>query len=116
MPFPTSIRYTFWLGPTATGLSPLLRFQDAQQNPAFQRMDTLAQVAPPAISELGGGRYYFDWTWQAATDPDYSFILDGGPTLVTDVERYVPGTISPRDVATATSGGGGGGGGFTVIG
>lgn len=112
--FPIKARYFIDFRPTDTGLTP--QFKDAAGNPAFWRTDTTppTAVAGPTITELGGGKYYFDWTWAGKTDPDYTFIMDGGPSIVTDVERYLPGSISVRDYITPSGGGGGGGGGWVI--
>lgn len=114
--FPIAARYVISFRPTDTGLTP--KFQDAAGNPAFWDMSTSppTQHAPPIITELGGGSYYFDWTWGTVSDPDYHFIVDGGPSIVTDVERFIHGSISVRDYATASSGGGGGGGIDFIVG
>ena len=114
--FPINARYIIDFRPTDTGLTPA--FKDAAGNVAWwSTLTTPPSVgAPPPIIELGGGKYYFDWIWTSKDDPDYTFIVDGGPSIVTDVERYLPGNISVRDYITPTGKGGGGGGGGVVIG
>lgn len=114
--FPISARYIIDFRPTDTGLTPA--FKTATGADAFwSTLTTPPNLhVPPTIVELGGGKYYFDWIWASPDDPDYTFLIDGGPSIVTDVERYLPGNISVRDYITPSGGGGGGGGGAPVIG
>jgi hypothetical protein len=116
MAFPLTARYFFHFRITDTGLTPVIRFRDHMGNPAFQRADTLAQVAPPAVAEVGGGRYYFDYTWTSAEAPDITAIIDGGASIPTPVERFIHVQLSARAYATPTSEGSGGGSGAIVIG
>lgn len=88
MPFPTTPRYFINFRNSDTGLTPTFVF--------FKRADTFAPVSAPAVTELSNGRYYFDWTWAATTDPDLVFQVDAGSSIPTEEVRYVPGYISPQ--------------------
>lgn len=104
MAFPVIARYKLRFRHTDTGLTPtFLRYQN---------LATLAAIFPaPPIYELGGGDYYFDVTWTAATDPDIDFEVDGGASIPTEEVRYISDVLSVRDFVVASSGGGSGGGG-----
>jgi hypothetical protein len=105
--FPIVARYKLRFRQSDTGLTPtFLR---------FRRMDTLADLLPhPNIQELGGGDYYFDYTWVALTDPDVEFSVDGGASIPTEEVRYISDALSVRDYYTPSSGGGGGSSAWTV--
>lgn len=108
MAFPVTARYTIRFRHSDTGLTPSFLY--------FVRATDFVAVAAPAISELGGGTYYFDWTWTAETDPDLVFEIDGGPAIPTEEVRYIGDMISARDYVLTATGGGGGGGGFFEVG
>ncbi len=109
MAFPTTARYKIRFRNSDVGLSPgFLR---------FQRLDTLVPITPaPVIYELGNGDYYFEYTWNAAADPDVEFCIDGGASIPTEEIRYISDIISVRDYVVASSGGGGGGGSSWSVG
>lgn len=90
MAFPITKRYFFRYLHSNTGLTPTFLY--------FKRADTLAAVAAPTVTEVGGGTYYFDWTWTALTDPDIVYEVDGGVSIPTESVRYVSGKISVQDV------------------
>lgn len=93
MPFPVAARYFLDFRNSDTGLTPTFVF--------FQRADTFGATSPASpvggIIEKSNGRYYFDWTWAAKTDPDIVFEVDGGASIPTEEVRYIKGTLSPRD-------------------
>lgn len=104
--FPVTERYTI-----------SFRFSDVGLPVTFallRRTDTGADVVQPVIYEIGGGTYYFDWLWASATDPDVTFVIDGGASIPTEEIRYVHGTLRPPVVAASSAAGGGGGGGWSV--
>jgi hypothetical protein len=48
--------------------------------PAFQvfkRVDTLLNVTPPAITEIGSGLYKIDYVFNTSADPDVLFLVNG---------------------------------------
>ena len=91
MAFPVTKRYFVSFRNSDTGLLPVFVY--------FKNATTLAPIAPPgAITEISNGRYYFDWTWAAKTDPDIILQVDGGASIPTEEVRYANGQISPRDV------------------
>lgn len=105
MAFPQTQRYQISFRRSDTGLAPTFLM--------FRRADTHAPIAPPAITEEAEGTYYFDYVWNAATDPDVTFVVDGGASIPTEEVRYVHGTLRVPVIASS-GGGGGGGGGWSV--
>lgn len=93
MAFPSTARYFLRFRHSDEGLSPSFETEGCY----FKRADTLVALTPPAIYEVGGGTYYFDWTFATATDPDVVFAADGGAAIPTEEVRYISDTISPRD-------------------
>lgn len=90
MAFPVTPRFFFKFRFTDTGLTPSFV--------VFKNSATLANIGAPAVVELSGGIYYFDYTFTALTDPEVVYQIDGGAGLPSDV-RYSSGTIHPKDYA-----------------
>lgn len=82
-------RYTITFRNSDTGLvSPYPKFN------FFKKLSDLSAVTPePAISEIGFGVYYFDYS----PTFDIVFQIDGGPSIPTEEVRYPVGAISPSD-------------------
>lgn len=106
--FPISARYFIQFRHSDTGLAPVFL--------SLKKSSDGTPLAFPAISEWGGGKYYFDWTWNAANDSDVVYEIDGGAAIVTEEVRYVGGILSVRAYFVSSSGGGGGGGGAPSVG
>jgi hypothetical protein len=87
--FPVTDKYFLRFRHSDIGLTPTFT--------QFKRTDTLANVTPPAITEVGNGTYYFSITFTAGTDPGYVFEVDGGSSIPTEEVRYIADTISPKD-------------------
>lgn len=85
-----SSRYFFKFRQSDTGLTPAFLM--------YKNADTLANITPPAISELGGGMYYFD---PSVTDPEIVFQIDGGASLPSDI-RYVSSSFYAREADALT--------------
>lgn len=104
MAYPIIARYFLRFRHSDTNLLPTFTF--------IKRSDTMADLTPgqiPVIQEVGGGVYYFQWAWQAKTDPDITFEVDGGPSIPTEEVRYISDVISVRDYLALAGGGGSGG-------
>jgi hypothetical protein len=86
---PYTARYFIRFRHSDTGLTPTFTY--------FKRSDTLVAVTAPAVSEVGGGSYYFDYTFTTLDSPDIIFELDGGASIPTEEVRYVSDTISLKD-------------------
>jgi len=71
-------------GDPATGLTPAWE--------TFKKVSNGADLIGPAIEEIGGGWYKFDYT---ATE-DLIGVIDGGDAL-TDIDRYIPINLSAQD-------------------
>lgn len=80
-----SSRYFFKFRVTDTGLTPTFVF--------YKNAATLANITPPAVSELAGGVYYFD---PGITDPEVVFQIDGTAAVPND-QRYISSSITPRE-------------------
>jgi len=67
---------------------------------AVDGTDKIAQA--PAISEIGGGWYKFEVVYgvNPFTSPELVGVIDAGAEL-SDYDRYIPATISLRDLALA---------------
>ena len=89
MSFPITPRYFLSFRYSDTGLTPTFVY--------FKNAATLGAIAPPTITELSNGRYYFDYVFTTATDPDVVFQVDGGVSIPTEEVRYINGQLSPRD-------------------
>lgn len=92
MAYPVTTRYFLNFRNSDTGLTPVFLF--------FKRADTFVPIAAPTVTELSNGRYYFDWTWTAITDPNIVFQIDGGVSIPTEEVRYIAGGLSSRDTWT----------------
>ena len=104
MAFPTTGKYKLRFRHSDVGLTPVFT--------RYANFATGAAIIPsPAIHETGNGDYYFSVIWNAATDPDIDFEVDGGASIPTEEVRYISGVVSVRDYVVATSGGSGSGGG-----
>lgn len=106
--FPITARYFVRFRHSDTGLAPTFNF--------VKKTSDLTALPFPAIIEVGGGVYAFDWTWTASDESDVVFEVDGGASIVTEEVRYVSDVISVRDYFVSSSGGGGGGGGAPSVG
>lgn len=85
------MRYVLSFGSANAGATP--RFSH------YKDANTLADVAQPAIGEIGNGQFYFDELWAgSATSIAYVATHDGTATGV-----EVEGVIQSADVATALS-------------
>ena len=94
--FPLTTKYFLRFRHSDTGLTPSF----VSAGCYLKWADDLTDVAPefvPSIIEIGGGTYYFEWTWDTAEDPDVIFQVDGGASIPTEEVRYIADTISPRD-------------------
>ena len=89
MAFPITSKYFVKFRHSDTGLTPAFTY--------YKRTDTLADVTPPPIFELGNGTYYFDVTFNSFSDPDIVFEIDGGTSIPTEEVRYISDTVSPKD-------------------
>lgn len=88
--FPVTKRYFAIFRHSDTGLTPSFTY--------FKRTDTLADVLPqPTFTEVSNGAYFFTYTWNAFTDPDIIFEIDGGVSIPTEEIRYKTDIISPKD-------------------
>jgi hypothetical protein len=107
--FPITARYKLRFRNSDVGLTPTFV--------RWRRFDTNQDVLPiPTINELGNGDYYFDFVWNASTDPDMDFCIDGGPSIPTEEVRYISDVLSVRDYVVSASGGGGSGGAAWTVG
>ena len=59
------MRYVIDFGTANAGGSPTFS--------TFKNLDTLADITPPPITELGDGQYYFDWTWLPSVASSIAF-------------------------------------------
>lgn len=94
--FPLTTKYFLRFRHSDTGLTPSF----ASAGCYLKWADDLTDVDPgdvPSIIEIGGGTYYFEWTWASADEPDVIFQVDGGASIPTEEVRYIADTISPRD-------------------
>lgn len=106
--FPIVARYFIRFRHSDTGIVPVFTF--------FKKTSDYSDLGQPAISEVGGGVYAFDYTWVSSIDSDVVFEVDGGASIPTEEIRYVSDVISVRDYIVSSSGGGGGGGGAPSVG
>jgi len=81
------------LGEPATGLSPTIR---------IRKMDGTLVVTDGAMTEIGDGSYYYDFT-TFDYDIDYVYRCDGGNTL-NGSERYIYGRTDKIDKLFAFEG------------
>lgn len=78
-------RYFLRFRHSDTGLTPTFIF--------FKKASDLTNETPPAVSEVGSGTYYFDYTPAF----DIVFEVDGGASIPTEEVRYISDTITPKD-------------------
>jgi len=84
------------VGVYATGLSPTLNIRDIS--------DGSLSVEAGAMTEVGDGFYYYDFTAYDYT-VTYSILCDGTSALAIDDDRYVPGDFIYGEVTSTVAGG-----------
>lgn len=86
------MRYVLDFGSANAGGSPAFS--------QFARLDTLAAVSAPSITEIGSGLYYFDWDWTTspATSIAYKVTLAG-----LELSDVISG-VAPPGASTASAG------------
>jgi hypothetical protein len=87
--YPFTARYFVRFRHSDTALTPTFNY--------FKRADTLVGVTSPPILEVGGGTYYFDYSFTTSAAPDLVFEIDGGSSIPTEEVRYISDTISIKD-------------------
>ncbi len=69
----------------------------------YKRLDTLADMVSPAITEIGGGEYYFDVDWDSTLATSISFKVELAGVELSDVVSAPDSEIAGSALATAAA-------------